>query len=160
MSCSICYEGTFESFLPKSTRTENSSILRLSCGHAYHAKCVALWWQSSGHVECPYCRGHEIREVRRQPEQSEIAMKAYLLFVSFLAFAAVGRMSTAFSLVVSFVSAALLITERPLVPLTIVMCALALSPDVEKPIADLFLRALYVAGPTFSIGCLIWPFVT
>lgn len=158
MSCSICYEGTFESYSSKCTH-ESSSILRLTCGHAYHAKCIALWWQSTASVDCPYCRRHE-QPKRRPMEQSEIAMKAYLLFVSFLAFAAVGRMSTAFSLIVSFVSAALLITERPLVPLTIVMCALALSPDVEKPIADLFLRALYVAGPTFSIGCFIWPFVT
>ena len=77
----------------------------------------------------------------------------------FFALAALGRMSTGFSIVVSFICAALLVSENPLVPLTLVMCALAISPGVEKPLSDVFLRALYIAGPTFSIGCLFWPFL-
>lgn len=160
MSCSICYDGSFEAF--SSTRPsgpEENGILRLHCGHAYHGSCLASWWYVASTIRCPYCKKHNARRALETSTAVEKAMKSYILFVIFFALAAIGRMSTGFSVVVSFICAALLVSENPLVPLTLVMCALTLSPGVEKPLADIFLRTLYIAGPTFSLACFVWPFL-
>ncbi len=49
-------------------------------------------------------------------------------------------------------------TENPMVPLSLVMGTVALCPGVEKPLSEALLRALYIAGPTCFLGCVLWPF--
>lgn len=50
--CSICWEKV------SSTNSVNSK--RLTCGHAFHAKCIMEWFITSD--DCPTCRAKQVRD--------------------------------------------------------------------------------------------------
>ena len=50
--CSICLEEV--------PSTNSASHKRLSCGHAFHFKCIIRWFVTSD--ECPCCRTKQVSE--------------------------------------------------------------------------------------------------
>lgn len=60
--CSICFE--------KVPSTNSARTKRLSCGHAFHLRCIISWFERSD--DCPVCR-------KTQPNDDLIVFKYRIL---------------------------------------------------------------------------------